>query len=66
MLLADLDGDRDLDLIVLQRRAAPQVFLNDLLWDYEAGDGFDAFIARPCARPSPLTLTRTVCPSSTS
>ncbi|MDJ0836566.1 MAG: FG-GAP-like repeat-containing protein [Acidobacteriota bacterium] len=41
--LGDLDGDRDVDLIVLKENTPHEVFINDRLWEYRAGEGFDAF-----------------------
>jgi len=40
---ADLDGDRDTDLIVLYADGPNQVLINDRLWAYHAGEGFDEF-----------------------
>ncbi len=41
-LPTDLDGDRDVDLVVI-RAAGSQVWLNDRLWDYRPAEGFDEF-----------------------
>ena len=45
ILPADLDGDRDLDLIVLHAEPPHQVFINDRLWRYRAVDDFAPFQA---------------------
>ncbi len=42
--VADLEGDRDGDLIVLHASPPHQVLINDRLWRYQAGEGFDTFI----------------------
>ena len=44
-LAADLDGDRDLDLVVINAQPPHQVYANDRLWQYRAASGFDAFVA---------------------
>ena len=43
--VADLDGDRDHDLVVLKASPPHQVFRNDRVWQYEASPGFDRFAA---------------------
>lgn len=43
-LAVDLDGDRDLDLVVINRRPVHRVYRNDRLWAYRAAPGFDAFV----------------------
>ena len=48
LLPADLDGDRDVDLLVI-RPSGTDVWINDRLWQYRAGDRFDAFSATPVA-----------------
>ena len=42
---ADLDGDRDVDIVVINRDPPHQVYLNDRLWEYHSADGFDEFTA---------------------
>ncbi len=42
-LAADLDGDRDTDLVVVNREPPHEVYLNDRLWAYRPGTGFEAF-----------------------
>lgn len=41
VLVTDIDRDRDLDLIVLNKNASNDVFINDRLWRYRQGNGFD-------------------------
>ena len=41
-LAADLDGDRDVDLLVI-RPGGSEVWLNDRLWQYSAASGFEEF-----------------------
>lgn len=41
VLPVDLDADRDTDLVVLNAVPPHDVFLNDRLWQYRPGDGFD-------------------------
>lgn len=43
ILPADLDGDRDVDLIVLHAEPPHQVFVNDRLWQYRSADDFAMF-----------------------
>ena len=47
VLPADLDGDRDTDIIVIHAQPPHEVFLNDRLWAYHRAAGFDAFRATP-------------------
>ncbi len=47
VLVADLDSDRDADLIVLNRRPPHAVYLNDRLWKYQPAAGLDDFIGQP-------------------
>jgi hypothetical protein len=42
LLPADLDGDRDVDLVVV-RRSGNDVWINDRLWQYRPATGFEAF-----------------------
>lgn len=44
---ADLDGDRDVDLVVINAQPPHEVYLNDRLWAYRSAPGFDAFRAAP-------------------
>ena len=47
VLLADLDLDRDTDILVINDNGGHEVYLNDLLWHYRAAPGFDDFIQTP-------------------
>lgn len=49
LLVADLDHDRDVDIVVINARPPHEVYLNDLLWDYRPAPGFDAFRAASVA-----------------
>ncbi|MEN1726892.1 MAG: FG-GAP-like repeat-containing protein [Pseudomonadota bacterium] len=42
--VVDLEGDRDGDLIVLHDSPPHQILINDRLWRYEDGVGFDSFV----------------------
>lgn len=46
VLAADLDGDRDTDLIVLNEHPH-EVYRNDRLWRYQPAAGFDSFRSTP-------------------
>ena len=43
--IADLDGDRDHDLVVLKASPPHEVLLNDRVWQYRPATGFEAFKA---------------------
>ncbi len=47
VLVADLDRDRDLDIVVINQELPHEVYLNDRLWAYRPAPGFDAFINAP-------------------
>ena len=47
VLAADFDADRDTDLLVLNREPPHEVYLNDRLWRYHSGGGFDAIVTAP-------------------
>jgi tetratricopeptide (TPR) repeat protein len=47
MLVADLDDDRDLDLVVLHAGGPHEVLANERLWAWKAAPGFDAFVREP-------------------
>ena len=47
VLPADLDNDRDADLIVLNRNKPHEVYINDRLWSYHPADGYAAFADMP-------------------
>ncbi|MEM7053285.1 MAG: FG-GAP-like repeat-containing protein [Pseudomonadota bacterium] len=44
LLAVDLDGDRDVDHLVVNQQPPHQVLINDRLWQYQPGDGFDELI----------------------
>ena len=44
VLFADLDNDRDADILVINDSPPHQVFLNDRLWSYRAATMFDPFL----------------------
>ncbi|MEE8153826.1 MAG: FG-GAP-like repeat-containing protein, partial [Phycisphaerales bacterium] len=43
VLVADLDSDRDVDIIVLNDEPPHEVYLNDRLWEYHEADALDEF-----------------------
>ena len=43
VVIADLDHDRDADIIVINDEPSHEVYLNDRLWEYHEAEGFDAF-----------------------
>ncbi len=45
VIAADLDTDRDLDLIVLNRQPPHRIYLNDRLWRYRPAEGLESFAA---------------------
>jgi tetratricopeptide (TPR) repeat protein len=45
VITADIDGDRDVDIVVLEERPPHEVLVNDRLWQYREGQGFDALRA---------------------
>jgi hypothetical protein len=45
LLVVDLDADLDADIIVFNRDAPHEVYINELLWEYRAARGWDAFFA---------------------
>lgn len=47
VLPVDLDGDRILDLVVLNAAPPHQVLHNDRLWRYQPASGFDRFVESP-------------------
>jgi tetratricopeptide (TPR) repeat protein len=47
VLFADLDQDRDLDLLVIHDTPPHEVYRNDRLWDYEPAPGFEELEAAP-------------------
>lgn len=49
VIFADLDGDRDADIVVLASDGPHEVLTNDLLWSYRQAQGWDAFRAADVA-----------------
>jgi tetratricopeptide (TPR) repeat protein len=47
VVAADLDDDRDIDLVILHEGAAHEVLENDRLWSWRAARGFEAFAKEP-------------------
>lgn len=47
ILPTDLDGDRDVDLVIINRVPPHEVYLNDRLWDYRPAPGYSDFAATP-------------------
>lgn len=43
VVVADLDSDRDADIIFIHEQAPHEVFLNDRLWEYREADGVGSF-----------------------
>ncbi len=43
VVFADLDGDRDADIVVLASEGPHEVLTNDLLWSYHQAQGWDIF-----------------------
>jgi len=44
VLAADLDDDRDVDVIVLRDRGGHEAFENELMWQWRPARGLDAFV----------------------
>ncbi|MEE2907440.1 MAG: FG-GAP-like repeat-containing protein [Planctomycetota bacterium] len=49
VVVADLDNDRDLDLVIINEEPPHEVYVNDRLWRYKAAQGFEEFKATPMA-----------------
>jgi tetratricopeptide (TPR) repeat protein len=47
VILADLDRDRDTDIVVINAQGGHEVYLNELLWNYRQAPGFDDFKSSP-------------------
>ncbi|MCH2133561.1 MAG: FG-GAP-like repeat-containing protein [Phycisphaerales bacterium] len=47
IIVADLDNDRDVDLVVINDAPPHEVYVNDRLWRYQAAEGFEAFTSAP-------------------
>ena len=48
IVVADLDADRDADIIVIHAQGPHEVFVNDRLWSYRKAEGFELFVEAPC------------------
>src|SRR5262249_14503722 len=46
-VVADLDADRDADIIVIRNTRPHQVLINDRAWQYHQATGFDRFLDAP-------------------
>lgn len=44
VLMADLDGDRDIDVLVMHAQTPHEVWINDRLWQYQADDRFESLL----------------------
>jgi tetratricopeptide (TPR) repeat protein len=44
LLVADLDADLDADLVILNRDARHEIYINELLWEYRVAEGWDEFV----------------------
>lgn len=47
IITGDLDGDRDADIVIVNREPPHEVYLNDRLWAYRAAPGVDALVNAP-------------------
>lgn len=56
VLVADLDADRDADIIVLNAQAPHEVYMNDRLWRYAEAPGFARFKSAPLLAVSAADL----------
>ncbi|MCP5051968.1 MAG: hypothetical protein GY940_32670 [bacterium] len=45
VIIADLDADRDADIIVINQQPPHHVYINQLLWKYTPAEGFEAFVS---------------------
>ncbi|MCP4657439.1 MAG: tetratricopeptide repeat protein, partial [bacterium] len=45
IVLTDFDGDRDVDLILVNEQPPHEVYRNDLLWEYRTAEDWDEFTA---------------------
>jgi FG-GAP-like repeat/Tetratricopeptide repeat len=45
VVISDLDGDRDADIIVINQKPPHDIYINQLLWKYTPAKGFDTFIS---------------------
>jgi hypothetical protein len=56
VVVADLDRDRDADIVVINDEPPHEVYINDRLWAYHAGEGFAALVAAPIAAAVPADI----------
>jgi hypothetical protein len=47
VMVADVDGDRDADIIVIKKTQPHTVLVNDRAWQYHRDPAFDAFVRTP-------------------
>jgi Tfp pilus assembly protein PilF len=47
VLAADIDDDRDVDVVVLRDRGGHEAFENELMWQWRPARGLDAFARQP-------------------
>jgi len=47
VMVADMDGDRDADIIVIKKTPPHAVLVNDRAWQYHSDPAFDAFVKTP-------------------
>jgi len=47
LVLGDFDHDRDLDILLLHDEGKHEVFINDRLWNWRTGAGFEALLETP-------------------
>jgi Tfp pilus assembly protein PilF len=45
LVITDLDADRDADIVVINREPPHEVYINQLLWNYQPAKGFETFIS---------------------
>lgn len=45
IVVADLDADRDVDIVVINGQPPHEIYRNDRLWNYESATGFSEFAA---------------------
>jgi len=43
LVLADLDSDRDADIIVINRKPPHEIYVNDRTWEYHSASGWEDF-----------------------
>lgn len=47
VMFTDVDNDRDVDILVVNQTPPHEVYINELLWAYQPGSGFDALLQAP-------------------